>query len=150
MPVAVAVKTAVAPGLQQLLQHEAAVYARLQGLQGALVPRLVAHGPGVDGQGYFLATELLEGRPLCPSSDHAVRDAALSALRAVHAAGVAHGDLRTSNILMQGSRVWLIDFTHAAVDAEHSALLQEEQLLLHLWSTAASTAAEGNCSPVAS
>lgn len=147
-PVAVAIKAAVAPGLQQLLQHEAAVYARLQGLQGVLVPHLVAHGPGVGGHGYFLATEYLEGAvPLCPSSNEAVRDAALAALGAVHAAGVAHGDLRASNILVQGSKVWLIDFTHSTADAERCILLHEEQLLLRLCSPAAGTAAEGECTP---
>lgn len=134
LPVRVAIKAALAPGLQQLLQHEAATYARLQGAQGSVIPRLVCHGPGVGARGYFLATELIDGRPLhCGSEDLAVCDAALSALRVVHAAGVAHGDLRASNIVVQGSRVWLIDFTHAEADAGSSTLLKEEQLLLALF-----------------
>jgi tRNA A-37 threonylcarbamoyl transferase component Bud32 len=123
----------LAPGAQQLLRREAAMYDLLQGAQGLAIPRLVGHGPGVGGRGYFLATELVDGRPLNRGGeDQAVCDAALAALRVVHAAGVAHGDLRASNIVVQGSRVWLIDFTHAEADADGDTLVWEEQLLLEL------------------
>lgn len=147
-PMAVAIKAALEPGLQQLLRNEAAVYGRLQSLQGSVVPRLVHHGPGVGDHGYFLATEYLEGQPLCPSIKcQAVCDAALAALRAVHAVGVAHGDLRSSNFLVQGSRVWLIDFTHSVADADHGTFLMEEQLLQALCAPAGRTAAGGHNLP---
>jgi len=115
----VAVKGATAPHLQQLLRQEVEVYQQLQELQGTSIPKLLAHGPGLNGIGYFLVLQFLPGTALFPSThgeQPPIRDAAAAALGAVHACGVLHGDVRADNFIVQpGGQVWVIDFTHAMV-----------------------------------
>lgn len=64
----VAVKGATAPHLQQLLRQEVEVYQQLQELQGTSIPKLLAHGPGLNGIGYFLVLQYLPGTALFPST----------------------------------------------------------------------------------
>jgi tRNA A-37 threonylcarbamoyl transferase component Bud32 len=88
----------------------------------------------VGDRGYILATELIHGEVL--SDDNASQElchAALTALRTVHSMGVAHGDLRRSNLLVEGSKVWLIDFSHAVADADTTNMMKEEKLMLDLF-----------------
>eukprot|EP00878_Enallax_costatus_P019715 GHUV01020807.1.p1 GENE.GHUV01020807.1~~GHUV01020807.1.p1 ORF type:complete len:366 (+),score=86.68 GHUV01020807.1:382-1479(+) len=130
----VAIKAALAAGEVQLLENETATYQRLAPAQGVAVPSVVCHGPGADGRGYYIATQRVKGQTLdaisrAGSLTPSVRDAALSALQLVHSLGVAHGDLREANILVDGSRVWLIDFSHASLDPDQVTTESEERLM---------------------
>lgn len=94
---------------RSLLRREAAVYARLGGIAG--IPRSF----GLVGDG--LALEHIAGPSLREHERQiADRDALfaklLATVRAMHAAGVAHGDLkRKDNIVVgAGERPYLIDF----------------------------------------
>jgi predicted Ser/Thr protein kinase len=93
-----------------LLRREHAVYARLEGIAG--IPRSLGL---IDGE--YLALEFIAGPSL---REHEARIAdreqvfakLLTTLEAMHAAGVAHGDLkRKDNIVIgAGERPYLIDF----------------------------------------
>jgi predicted Ser/Thr protein kinase len=98
------------PLWRYLLRREHAVYEQLAGVPG--VPRTYGL---IDGE--YLALEYIAGPSLraheARLADRAAFFAALLAtLRAMHAAGVAHADLkRKANIIVgPGERPWLIDF----------------------------------------
>jgi predicted Ser/Thr protein kinase len=99
---------------RRLLRREHAVYEQLAGVPG--VPRTYGL---VDGE--YLALEYIEG-PSLREHEGSLADrpaffaALLATLRAMHAAGVAHVDLkRKANIIVgPGERPWLIDFGIAA------------------------------------
>jgi predicted Ser/Thr protein kinase len=123
----VVVKAAHASGLlaplwRRLLERERDVYARLGGVPG--VPR--CHGL-LDGR--FLVLEYIEG-PSFREHQSKLGDRArffdelLETLRAMHAAGVAHGDLkRKDNIVVgPGERPYLVDFGIAALRGESRLL----------------------------
>jgi predicted Ser/Thr protein kinase len=101
-----------------LLRREHAVYERLAGVPG--VPRTYGL---IDGE--HLALEYIPG-PSLRTHEHELEDRAgffaalLETLRAMHAAGVAHADLkRKANIIVgPGERPWLIDFGIAAKRGE--------------------------------
>ena len=44
----------------QHAKQEAAIYERLEHLQGQCIPRLLAHGLTLEGGAYFVATEYIE------------------------------------------------------------------------------------------
>jgi len=95
---------------RSLLKREQAVYERLDGIAG--IPRSF----GLVG-GEYLALELVAGPSLREHEQHlADREAffakLLTTVRAMHAAGVAHGDFkRKDNIIVgAGERPYLIDF----------------------------------------
>jgi predicted Ser/Thr protein kinase len=102
------------PLYRHLLRREHAVYEQLAGVPG--VPRTYGL---IDGK--HLALEYIAG-PSLRMHEHALSDrnaffaALLETLRAMHAAGVAHADLkRKANIIVgPGERPWLIDFGIAA------------------------------------
>lgn len=115
----VVVKTAHGTGpfgrlYRRLLRREHAVYEQLAGVPG--VPRTYGL---IDGE--HLALEYIAG-PSLRAHEHELEDRAgffaalLETLRAMHAAGVAHADLkRKANIIVgPGERPWLIDFGIAA------------------------------------
>jgi predicted Ser/Thr protein kinase len=98
------------PLWRRLLRREHAIYEQLEGVPG--VPRTYGL---IDGQ--YLALEYVAGPSLrsheAKLADRAAFFAALLAtLRAMHAAGVAHADLkRKANIIVgPGERPYLIDF----------------------------------------
>ena len=100
----------LAPLWRALLKREHAVYARLEAIAG--IPRSF----GLVG-GERLALELVAGPSLREHEPHiADREAffakLLATVRAMHAAGVAHGDLkRKDNIIVgPGEQPYLIDF----------------------------------------
>jgi predicted Ser/Thr protein kinase len=109
------VKTAHGTGLlgplfRHLLRREHAVYEQLAGVPG--VPQTYGL---IDGE--HLALEYIAGTSLrAHENDLGDRSgffaALLETLRAMHAAGVAHGDLkRKANIIVgPGERPWLVDF----------------------------------------
>ena len=102
------------PLYRHLLRREHAVYEQLAGVPG--VPRTYGL---VDGE--HLALEYIAG-PSLRTHERELKDRArffvalLETLRAMHAAGVAHADLkRKANIIVgPGERPWLIDFGIAA------------------------------------
>ncbi len=102
------------PLYRYLLRREHAVYEQLAGVPG--VPRTYGL---IDEK--HLALEYIAG-PSLRSHEHELADRAgffaalLETLRAMHAAGVAHADLkRKANIIVgPGERPWLIDFGIAA------------------------------------
>jgi predicted Ser/Thr protein kinase len=106
------------PLYRYLLRREHAVYERLAGVPG--VPRTYGL---IDGE--HLALEYIPG-PSLRTHEHELKDRAgffaalLETLRAMHAAGVAHADLkRKANIIVgPGERPWLIDFGIAAKRGE--------------------------------
>ena len=57
---AAAVRLATSPAAIEDAKREAAVYERLEHLQGLCVPRLLAHGPTLKGGAYFVATEYMK------------------------------------------------------------------------------------------
>ena len=59
---AAAVRLATSPAAIEDAKREAAVYERLEHLQGHCVPRLLAHGPTLKGGAYFVATEFMKVR----------------------------------------------------------------------------------------
>jgi serine/threonine-protein kinase len=80
----------------------------------------------------FLVMELVEGRDLAgwidaerpPIGARLCRLADLAkALTAAHAAGVVHGDISLSNVLIAGSRTVLTDFGFAAISTRPPSLL---------------------------
>jgi predicted Ser/Thr protein kinase len=102
------------PLYRYLLRREHAVYEQLAGVPG--VPRTYGL---IDGE--HLALEYIAG-PSLRTIAHELADrpaffaALLETLRSMHAAGVAHADLkRKANIIVgPGGRPWLIDFGIAA------------------------------------
>jgi tRNA A-37 threonylcarbamoyl transferase component Bud32 len=104
------------------LLHEARAKLALRAHWGAFVPPLVAAGAESRGDGFVTATQYIRGRYLDPARDQHLLPQLESALAAAHACGVAHGDLRESNVLVQsepdgGQRAWLIDWGDAALGA---------------------------------
>jgi tRNA A-37 threonylcarbamoyl transferase component Bud32 len=107
----------------EVLMNEAAALLALQPLWGRWVPELLAAGTCHDGEACVLATRRIHScRQLEPSRDMHLQPQVEEALAAVQALGLAHGDVRRQNVLVEelqgaGQRVWLIDWGFAAVDA---------------------------------
>ncbi|GFH09477.1 protein kinase domain-containing protein [Haematococcus lacustris] len=118
VPVAVKVTDACKqPYIVERLWHEAQIY-------GHLLP--VLHGCGYwrGRNSFFLATAVVPGHTIDDCTDEvadglgsAIAQAARQALQAIHQRGVAHGDVRANNILVQHRgntlKVIFIDFGHA-------------------------------------
>jgi predicted Ser/Thr protein kinase len=108
---------------RRLIRREDAVYARLRGVPG--VPRSFGL---IDGQ--YLVLEHIAG-PSLREHEAALGDREqffehlLETVRAMHAAGVAHGDLKRKNniIVGPGERPYLIDFGVAWLRSDSSRLL---------------------------
>ncbi|KAJ7639814.1 hypothetical protein DFH06DRAFT_1001770 [Mycena polygramma] len=109
-----------------LLRHEAAMYARAESLQGGALPRVFglfespalrhAHNSGHHGDG--ITVLVMEHRGAGVKRMGALswgqRISLYTALQALHAHGVAHGDLRADNIVVSRAGVpTLIDLSHA-------------------------------------
>ena len=62
-----AVRLATSPTAIQDARQEAAIYERLEHLQGQCIPRLLAHGLTLEGSAYFVATEYIEVGLLTPT-----------------------------------------------------------------------------------
>ncbi|GFH20640.1 protein kinase domain-containing protein [Haematococcus lacustris] len=109
------------PDIVKMLWHEAQIYGTLKELQGHILP--VLHGCGYwwGRNSFFLATSVVAGEPLNYCIDEAVSEAvaeaARQALTAIHQRGVAHGDVRYDNFLVQyhddKAQVYIIGFGHA-------------------------------------
>ncbi|KAG2496154.1 hypothetical protein HYH03_005756 [Edaphochlamys debaryana] len=138
------------------MQREAAVYDRLAPLQGRHVPVAVACGTLITRAGDplpFLAMERVEGGVPAdqaagsPGFTHEALAAAavdaVAGLQALHALGVAHGDICGDNVLLTpDGRAMFIDFGHARLDADEAAMRDEDGQLAELLMSPSGTALE--------
>lgn len=104
--------------------HEVLMYKKMKPLQGVYIPRLVACGqvrvaqqPVIPrlpsylvGMCYFIAMELVPCQAIALPCPERAWAAANEALKAIHASGVLHNDLKLDNILLCNGGVRFIDF----------------------------------------
>jgi uncharacterized membrane protein YbhN (UPF0104 family)/tRNA A-37 threonylcarbamoyl transferase component Bud32 len=114
----------VADGRLEQVEHEA--LATLMGAQaGVRVPEVVTAALGPDGDA-FVVTRQPDIEPLESSSPDEVSDDTLEALweqaARLHAAGISHGRLNASNVLVVGEGPMLVDLSAATLGAPQSAL----------------------------
>jgi serine/threonine-protein kinase len=115
----VAIKAALTPEYAATLRNEAVAMAAVQH------PNLVAiHAMGREGDEPFMVMERVLGGTLGDRIDEAFANGTLvpidealgvlvsiaDALTAIHRAGLAHRDVKSTNVLLSGRRVVLIDF----------------------------------------
>jgi serine/threonine-protein kinase len=123
--------------------HEARALVALRAHWDTFVPRLVAAGAESSGNGFVTATCYIQGRYVDPARDQHLVPQLERALAAAHACGVAHGDLRQSNVLVQqepggGQRAWLIDWGNAVLSASQQDMDEDRMILSGMFrSTAA-------------
>ena len=84
------------------LVREAEAYARLESLQGSVVPRFLCHSSSFLGNIHLFATEYA-GEPLSDDGRilPIVAEQMRCALRSVHQLGVAHGDVALKNFVFK-------------------------------------------------
>jgi HAD superfamily phosphatase (TIGR01668 family) len=106
-------------GPKHALEHEAKIasLAHDAGVQTPMVEQIIDLG---DSR-YGLATEYIVGISLDTLPKHQITDLLLQEawqqIAKLHAAHIAHRDLRAANILVQKSQPWLIDFDLGAIKA---------------------------------
>jgi uncharacterized membrane protein YbhN (UPF0104 family)/tRNA A-37 threonylcarbamoyl transferase component Bud32 len=114
----------VADGRLEQVEHEA--LATLMAAQaGVRVPEVVTAALGPDGDA-FVVTRQPDIDPLESSSSDEVSDETLKALwdqaARLHAAGISHGRLNASNVLVVAEGPMLVDLSAATLGAPQSAL----------------------------
>ena len=149
-----AVKLVPVEGADELLErlrHEAHVYCALRPLWGDKVPALLAAGYGRDRCCYLLATARVGVAhaaevDLSRAEHRALLPAATSALAAIHALGVLHGDMRADNILVAPPTaasgppsVQFVDFGYACYNSSLADRQREMDDLVRLFQQAAGT-----------
>jgi serine/threonine-protein kinase len=115
----VAIKTALTPEYAVTLRNEAVAMAAVQH------PNLVTiHAMGFEGDAPYMVMERVLGGTLGERIDEAFANGTLvpldealgalvsiaDALTAIHRAGLAHRDVKSTNVLLSGRRVVLVDF----------------------------------------
>ena len=98
--------------------------------------------------GRTLARIIKEDGPLPPRRVAEIGAQILAALRAAHAAGVVHRDVKPSNVMLDGDRTVLTDFGIAALDGD--TVLTETGAMLGTPSFMAPEQARGLCATPAS
>ncbi|TPX56091.1 hypothetical protein PhCBS80983_g04818 [Powellomyces hirtus] len=115
------------PDTNTALAYETDVYARLSSLQGNVIPKVLGRGV-IGGMFEFLATEPISPGVIREWGDEERRLASL-ALKGLHDAGYVHGDIRTGNVLFDGTgpnrRAVLIDLETAREGSESERLEEE-------------------------
>lgn len=107
---------------------------------------------GVLRRGAFLITEALPGvtarqffaDPASgPAARRAVAGEMVDILRRLHAAGFVHGDAKDNNFLIDGERIYLVDFDETARPRSRRASLERKdwRQLMHNWRADPATAA---------
>ncbi len=114
----------VADGRLEQVEHEA--LATLMAAQaGVRVPKVVTAALGPDGDA-FVVTQQPNIEPLEHSSPEEVSDETLEGLweqaARLHAAGISHGRLNASNVLVLAEGPMLVDLSAATLGAPQSAL----------------------------
>jgi uncharacterized membrane protein YbhN (UPF0104 family)/tRNA A-37 threonylcarbamoyl transferase component Bud32 len=114
----------IAVGRREQVEHEALV-TLMAARAGVRVPEVVAVGLGPDDDA-VLVTREPDVQPLERSAPDQVSDKTLEALwrevARLHAAGVSHGRLNASNVLVTEDGPMLVDFSAATLNAPQSSL----------------------------
>lgn len=120
------------------LEHEAMIYEELQELQGECIPNLWIAGVA-NGLEMILVTEFVGTNISQERLDDSDRAQIRQALCTIHQLGIAHGDIRLENIVVQRNglhaRFFFIDFgmSYATEDrAKLSHEMKQLDLLLNL------------------
>jgi hypothetical protein len=90
------------PEMREDLDNEAAIYSRLQSLQGRCIPRSLFVGDLWEGLLYGLATEKAGDTVASIGVENlsdSEKQSAMAALTAVHEGGVLHNDIRLENLV---------------------------------------------------
>jgi tRNA A-37 threonylcarbamoyl transferase component Bud32 len=114
------------------LEHEAMIYKELQELQGECIPTLWIAGVA-NGLEMILVTEFVGTNISQERLDDSDRAQIRQALCAIHQLGVAHGDIRLENIVIQRkglrARFFFIDFGMSYTTEDRAKLSHEMKLL---------------------
>jgi HAD superfamily phosphatase (TIGR01668 family) len=115
-------------GPQHALEHEAKIasLAYEAGVQTPKVKQIIDLGD----YRYGLAMEYIAGKNLDQLSGKQINDKLLQEawrqIYLLHAAHIAHRDLRAANVITDGTRVWLIDFDLGITKASKRSLAQDK------------------------
>jgi uncharacterized protein (TIRG00374 family) len=105
---------------KQNVEHEA-VAAMTAGVRGVRTPEIIGYAQF--GSYWLLAQRMVKGKSLNKMTGDAIKDDTLAAVwlevKKLHAAHIAHRDLRAANIFVDArGRAWIIDFGFAEVAAK--------------------------------
>ncbi|EIE27760.1 hypothetical protein COCSUDRAFT_39340 [Coccomyxa subellipsoidea C-169] len=126
-PVAVKLYDFRKRGASAAYETERFAYLTLLELQGRAIPRFIGAGRLMHADVPVIVTTcsgaaLSEGQPVPQRMHRRMR----TAVRALHNAGVAHGDLRPSNFLWDGKDIRLVDLGNAVIKATEEQLNSEK------------------------
>ena len=133
-------------GDAEAFKNENAAYGTLEALQGSALPHLIATNILAHTSVPVVVTSI-GGQPLQTRLTKAgrvpkgLRNPVEAALRKLHRAEVAHGNVRMSNILTVKMRVCLIDLGSAVMGASKSVMAQDMQRVADIFSESHSNCA---------
>ena len=131
-PIAVTMYDLRVHGAAEAFQNEKAAYSVLEALQGSVLPRLITTGILAHVSVPVVVTSI-GGQPLetCLDRDGLVppnmHRSIRAAIKELHNADVAHGDVCVSNILKGTDGVCLIDLGSAAINASEDLKAQDRE-----------------------
>jgi RIO-like serine/threonine protein kinase len=108
--------------------REVDAYMQLQPLQGSCIPEMLTVGRLPHSGHPLLAVRL--GEPVHEPLTSAVAEGIRHALKQLHAAGVAHGDVRLRNVLLlpgEQGHVLLWDLERCVLHANEEAVAADER-----------------------
>ena len=117
-------------GAAAAYKTEKLAYQELEALQGKTIPHLLRSGLLLHTSAPVIVTSLegdaLEEDERVPKQLHKpIREA----LKALHTAGAAHGDVRRSNFLVSGGKVQLVDLGQTVLQASKAQKKADMQSL---------------------